>query len=80
MGSLALLLYEYSITLDYEVELIWEKPNKSFIKWLFLFIHYFALVSQVSTQIVTYRVRGLLLGHSIYGGLWLANPCTLPWN
>lgn len=56
MGTSALLLFEYSITLDYEVELIWNKPNNSIIKWLFLFLRYFAMVSQITIHILSREV------------------------
>jgi len=54
MGTTALMVYEYFITLDDEVELIWKKPNSSAIKWLFLFIRYFSLTSQLITQVVSH--------------------------
>lgn len=50
------MLYEYSITLDDEVELIWKKPHSSVIKWLFLFIRYFSLASQIIIQILSHEL------------------------
>jgi len=46
------LAYEYLITFDEEVELIWPKPNDSLIKWLFLFNRYVALAWQICIQIM----------------------------
>jgi len=56
IGTASLLVYELIITFDQECELIWRKPNKSFIKWLFLFIRYFALASQIGLQVMFDRV------------------------
>jgi len=56
LGTAALLVYELLVTFDYEYELVWKKPNKSVIKWLFLFIRYFALASQIGLQTMADRV------------------------
>ncbi|KAJ3503233.1 hypothetical protein NLJ89_g8527 [Agrocybe chaxingu] len=47
IASLAFLVYEICLTFDDEVNVIWSKPNRSWIKWQFLFTRYFALSIQV---------------------------------
>jgi len=56
MSTTALMLYEYFLTLDDEVELIWKKPHSSIIKWLFLFIRYFSLASQLIIQVLSHEL------------------------
>ncbi|KAF9010664.1 hypothetical protein BDQ17DRAFT_935961 [Cyathus striatus] len=50
IASLAFLLYDIMITFDDEVDIIWSKPNNSWIKWQFLFTRYFALATQLTNR------------------------------
>ncbi|TEB38202.1 hypothetical protein FA13DRAFT_1657125 [Coprinellus micaceus] len=44
------LVWEWLITLDDEVELIWSKPKHSWVKWLFLFARYYVLAAATTSR------------------------------
>ncbi|KDR75831.1 hypothetical protein GALMADRAFT_248554 [Galerina marginata CBS 339.88] len=49
-ASLAVLLWEWAITFDDEVGLIWSKANYSWLKWIFFFARYFVLAVQLISR------------------------------
>ncbi|TFK44270.1 hypothetical protein BDQ12DRAFT_672680 [Crucibulum laeve] len=57
VASLTFLLYEITITFDDEVDIIWAKPNKSWIKWQFLFTRYFALAVQLVNRSIEMAIN-----------------------
>ncbi|CAA7259141.1 unnamed protein product [Cyclocybe aegerita] len=46
-GAFVVLFWEWAITFDEEVELIWSKDKRSWLKWLFLFARYFIIMVQI---------------------------------
>ncbi|KAI9457485.1 hypothetical protein BJY52DRAFT_1086453, partial [Lactarius psammicola] len=56
VAALAFLVWDILITLDQEVEAIWTKPNKSYAKWLFLFVRYFAVAMQIALLFIGTRL------------------------
>lgn len=60
LGSLVFLLYEIVITFDDEVNLIWSRPNTCWVKWIFLFIRYFALAAQLANRSIESAIRSNL--------------------
>ncbi|TFY65126.1 hypothetical protein EVG20_g5710 [Dentipellis fragilis] len=52
LASLVFLIWDIIITLDVEVRCIWARPNKYWIKWLFLFVRYFPVCVQIATLFV----------------------------
>ncbi|KZP28245.1 hypothetical protein FIBSPDRAFT_1039671 [Athelia psychrophila] len=58
LGATVLLLYEWIILLEHEVQYIWTKPNTAMTKWLYLFIRYFSIITQISIQIM-FRVDAI---------------------
>ncbi|KZP18511.1 hypothetical protein FIBSPDRAFT_593255 [Athelia psychrophila] len=55
-GALVLLVWEYLITFDDEVNFIWCKPNRALVKWLFLFLRYFSLFAQIGNQVLSEKI------------------------
>ncbi|KAF8973206.1 hypothetical protein BDZ97DRAFT_1780116 [Flammula alnicola] len=49
-AALAILLWEWAITLESEVDLIWTKSNRSWLKWMFLFARYFVILIQIVSR------------------------------
>ncbi|KAF8161151.1 hypothetical protein B0H34DRAFT_368412 [Crassisporium funariophilum] len=49
-ASFAVLIWEWLITFDDEVSLIWSKENSSWLKWTFLFSRYFILAVQLCSR------------------------------
>ncbi|KAF8156570.1 hypothetical protein B0H34DRAFT_466802 [Crassisporium funariophilum] len=47
LASLALLLYEYVVTWQFEFRYIWKSPTRSALKRIYLFSRYFALLAQI---------------------------------
>ncbi|PFH47642.1 hypothetical protein AMATHDRAFT_42800 [Amanita thiersii Skay4041] len=56
VASFVFILYDILLTLDDEVEIIWTKPRKSWVKWQFLFMRYFALAIQLSNLAIELRI------------------------
>ncbi|KZP22051.1 hypothetical protein FIBSPDRAFT_1043766 [Athelia psychrophila] len=56
LGGTSLLLWETCITFGSEVEFIWSKPNRSPIKWLYLWIRYYGLAVQILFSIMIFRL------------------------
>ncbi|KZP30071.1 hypothetical protein FIBSPDRAFT_1038430 [Athelia psychrophila] len=78
VGASILLFYEFMITFDQEVELIWSKPNRALVKWLFLIIRYSSIVSQIGVQcIVQLRNPHILARNCTVEILWLYMSCQL---
>ncbi|KAG1744444.1 hypothetical protein EDB19DRAFT_516327 [Suillus lakei] len=50
ISSFALQLWDIVITLQSEIQHIWPKPWNSFFKWLYLFLRYFSLATQIFHQ------------------------------
>ncbi|KZV69424.1 hypothetical protein PENSPDRAFT_580985 [Peniophora sp. CONT] len=48
VSAATFLAYDILLTLRDEIALIWPKPHTSWIKWLFIFVRYFALGMQLS--------------------------------
>ncbi|KAL4268925.1 DUF6533 domain-containing protein [Pleurotus pulmonarius] len=55
-AALFVQVWEWSITLDDEVEYIWSKPKTSWVKWVFLFLRYFTFVAQFVNRSVDMAV------------------------
>jgi len=56
-ASLAALLWEWAITFDDEVALIWSKSNNSWLKWVFFFARYFIIVVQFTSRSLEMAIR-----------------------
>ncbi|KAF8631820.1 hypothetical protein AX15_002188 [Amanita polypyramis BW_CC] len=56
VASFVFTIYDYLLTLADEVEIIWPKPNNSWVKWKFLFLRYFALATQFMNIAMDLRV------------------------
>ncbi|KAG1740147.1 uncharacterized protein EDB91DRAFT_359136 [Suillus paluster] len=50
VSSLTLMLWDMVLTSKSEIEHIWPKPWTSFFKWLYLFLRYFGLATQIFHQ------------------------------
>ncbi|TFK44765.1 hypothetical protein BDQ12DRAFT_673537 [Crucibulum laeve] len=49
-GSLCVLLWEWAITFESEVDIIWQMNRKSWLKWTFLFARYFPIPVQICNR------------------------------
>ncbi|KAI0270460.1 hypothetical protein BC834DRAFT_515516 [Gloeopeniophorella convolvens] len=56
VAALTFLVWDILITLDQEIGAIWSKPNKFYMKWLFLFVRYFAVAMQIALLFVGTRL------------------------
>jgi len=56
-AALFVLVWEWLITLDDEVELIWPRENRSYLKWLYLFARYFILGMQLFHRSLEMAIR-----------------------
>ncbi|KAM5545610.1 hypothetical protein V8D89_000648 [Ganoderma adspersum] len=64
-GALGLLIYDYLITFDLEVDVVWRQSKRSPLCWLYLFNRFFPLiwlVLDLSTYTVRYGSSHLFLG------------------
>ncbi|KAG0700498.1 hypothetical protein DFH29DRAFT_931776 [Suillus ampliporus] len=50
VSSFVLLLWDIVLTSKSEIEYIWPKPRNSFFKWLYFFLRYFSLATQIFHQ------------------------------
>ncbi|KAF8200756.1 hypothetical protein BJ912DRAFT_947073 [Pholiota molesta] len=72
-AALSVLLWEWAITFDTEVELIWMKSNRSWLKWMFIFSRYFVIAIQlISRTLEAAIVSGCRLNLSLLRG-WCAS-------
>ncbi|KAF8624945.1 hypothetical protein AX17_006971 [Amanita inopinata Kibby_2008] len=72
VASFVFVFYDILLTFDDEVEIIWSKGRKSWIKWQFLFMRYFALAIQLSNLAVELRI-------TLYGDLKLHHHALHHW-
>ncbi|KAF9268938.1 hypothetical protein L218DRAFT_541106 [Marasmius fiardii PR-910] len=73
LSASCFLLWDICITLDQEVEYIWSKPSRSWIKWAFLFARYFSLFTQISHRLIEFRVTyhpSFVLAHKSVLRVW----------
>jgi len=56
VASLVFLLYEHFLTFDDEVGVIWSKGRHAWIKWVFLFVRYFALSIQLVNRTLEFCI------------------------
>ncbi|ETW81185.1 hypothetical protein HETIRDRAFT_459587 [Heterobasidion irregulare TC 32-1] len=60
IASLAFLVWDIIITLGDEVDTIWPKRNTNWTKWLFLFVRYFAVATQIAELFVGTEIAAAL--------------------
>jgi hypothetical protein len=57
IAALAFLIYEFFLTLGDEVQHIWSKPNKSWLKWAFFLTRYAPLAAVIAHRLVITAVQ-----------------------
>ncbi|KAG8221179.1 hypothetical protein J3R82DRAFT_2741 [Butyriboletus roseoflavus] len=61
-ASLIAMVWEWFISLDHEVTFIWPMANTAYVKWLYIFAKYFALVVQTgvaSVQLFYFTIHSM---------------------
>ncbi|KAF9566712.1 hypothetical protein CPC08DRAFT_682004 [Agrocybe pediades] len=70
-ASFAVLLWEWAITFDDEVEFIWPKSNVSWLKWSYFCSRYFVLVVHFANRTLEVSLNYYYLNHSFLRGWYV---------